>query len=400
MRIFESNRTGDHRPLHNYEFPRVFAVCRAIYPRPEFQICNLVEIGSSRNYMIVNNREHVRTNSQNNGLNLSRDSEFYFVNENPTPSYSRDQQYIFGDINIVTSPRRSHDSDVIQVNIEICNLFLVNQHTHIPIVLFYNNNMSQFYPQPNILITPINMSDNTDGNFDLSSNRSQSIRDFLLYNTDTRYIRNMEDARRHRYEYLERIQRLEEYEENVGYYRNRRDSIEFRNPFQPLVPPPHVTRRTTRRELRRAQLAYAAGTGAGEGAGANAMDRDSYYSNEEDIEHEILANAARTLNRMTRNDPNLVTPPTTRARSSADVSQSAPSSGIRLQSFTIKALIDHAIHENMACPIGLTPIDKNSACMTTCQHIFNRENIEQWLVDHSTCPVCRETTQICESSSP
>ena len=68
---------------------------------------------------------------------------------------------------------------------------------------------------------------------------------------------------------------------------------------------------------------------------------------------------------------------------------------VTLQAFTIQALINHAISEQMTCPISMNIINKDSACVTSCQHIFERESIQHWLSDHNNCPVCRQVTQIC-----
>lgn len=66
-----------------------------------------------------------------------------------------------------------------------------------------------------------------------------------------------------------------------------------------------------------------------------------------------------------------------------------------LQAFTIRALIKAAIAENLSCPIAMTPIEEDSAAITTCQHIFDRDSITRWLTDHENCPVCRNPTTVC-----
>lgn len=68
---------------------------------------------------------------------------------------------------------------------------------------------------------------------------------------------------------------------------------------------------------------------------------------------------------------------------------------LTLQAFTIRALISHAIKENMTCPISMNAIEENSACVTTCQHIFERQAIERWFQDNSRCPVCRQESSVC-----
>lgn len=66
----------------------------------------------------------------------------------------------------------------------------------------------------------------------------------------------------------------------------------------------------------------------------------------------------------------------------------------QLSRFTITAIINQAVAEAMTCPIGMVPIDKNAAAVTTCQHVFERGNITRWLESHDTCPVCRQRTSV------
>lgn len=66
-----------------------------------------------------------------------------------------------------------------------------------------------------------------------------------------------------------------------------------------------------------------------------------------------------------------------------------------LQAFTIQALISHAIKEQMTCPISMNPIDQQTACVTSCQHIFDRASIRRWLQRNTSCPVCREESITC-----
>jgi hypothetical protein len=68
---------------------------------------------------------------------------------------------------------------------------------------------------------------------------------------------------------------------------------------------------------------------------------------------------------------------------------------ITLQAFTVQALISHAVKENMTCPISMNPIEERTACVTTCQHIFERQAIERWFTENSRCPVCRQETSVC-----
>jgi hypothetical protein len=79
----------------------------------------------------------------------------------------------------------------------------------------------------------------------------------------------------------------------------------------------------------------------------------------------------------------------------APAPQAAEPRPIVLQAFTIQALIGHAIKENMTCPISMNPIEQRTACVTSCQHVFERSSIERWFQDNSRCPVCRQEASVC-----
>ncbi len=67
---------------------------------------------------------------------------------------------------------------------------------------------------------------------------------------------------------------------------------------------------------------------------------------------------------------------------------------VQLSSFTVNAILNQAILEEMTCPISMARIEKDSAVVTGCQHVFQRDSITRWLTDHDTCPVCRARTTI------
>ena len=105
--------------------------------------------------------------------------------------------------------------------------------------------------------------------------------------------------------------------------------------------------------------------------------------------------AARSI-RNTRQDTPPITPPPPARDNPRDNPRSRPVvTEVSLQAFTIQALINHAISESMTCPISMNPIQKSTACVTSCQHIFERDSIAHWLSDHTNCPVCRQATSIC-----
>lgn len=65
-----------------------------------------------------------------------------------------------------------------------------------------------------------------------------------------------------------------------------------------------------------------------------------------------------------------------------------------LSRFTVNAILNQAVLEELTCPISMAKIDKNTAGVTTCQHVFERASITRWLSDHETCPVCRANTSL------
>jgi hypothetical protein len=67
---------------------------------------------------------------------------------------------------------------------------------------------------------------------------------------------------------------------------------------------------------------------------------------------------------------------------------------VQLSRFTVNAILNQAILEEMTCPISMARIEKDSAVVTGCQHVFQRESIIRWLTDHNTCPVCRAHTTV------
>jgi hypothetical protein len=85
--------------------------------------------------------------------------------------------------------------------------------------------------------------------------------------------------------------------------------------------------------------------------------------------------------------------PSSSSSSSASVSGGA-SPTVQLSRFTVNAILNQAILEEMTCPISMARIEKDSAVVTGCQHVFERESITRWLTDHDTCPVCRMRTNV------
>lgn len=57
----------------------------------------------------------------------------------------------------------------------------------------------------------------------------------------------------------------------------------------------------------------------------------------------------------------------------------------------VSLLIKEAI--GTPCPITMEPITKDTAAVTACGHVFDREGLQNWYATgHNTCPQCRTTT--------
>ena len=63
-----------------------------------------------------------------------------------------------------------------------------------------------------------------------------------------------------------------------------------------------------------------------------------------------------------------------------------------LKPHTIRAIIKAAIGTD--CPITFEPIQEATAAVTSCQHVFKRVAIVEWLKKNTTCPVCREECEL------
>ena len=63
-----------------------------------------------------------------------------------------------------------------------------------------------------------------------------------------------------------------------------------------------------------------------------------------------------------------------------------------LKPHTIRAIIKAAVGTD--CPITFEPIQETTAAVTSCQHVFKRVAIVEWLKKNTTCPVCREECEL------
>lgn len=55
----------------------------------------------------------------------------------------------------------------------------------------------------------------------------------------------------------------------------------------------------------------------------------------------------------------------------------------------IDLIIKDAIDKGAICPIGLDEISTSNAALTSCFHLFIKENIEYWLKEKDICPSCK-----------
>lgn len=54
-------------------------------------------------------------------------------------------------------------------------------------------------------------------------------------------------------------------------------------------------------------------------------------------------------------------------------------------------MIADAVSKGACCPISMNPLTQTSAaCVAPCYHIFEKEAIQTWLTEHTTCPECRQ----------
>jgi len=52
-------------------------------------------------------------------------------------------------------------------------------------------------------------------------------------------------------------------------------------------------------------------------------------------------------------------------------------------------ILRDAATEGKLCPITMEPIEASDTfTVTPCYHAFNKEALQRWLRDHTTCPEC------------
>ena len=55
----------------------------------------------------------------------------------------------------------------------------------------------------------------------------------------------------------------------------------------------------------------------------------------------------------------------------------------------IDLIVNNEIAKGAICPISMEEIEKETAVVTNCFHVFSRDNIEYWLQSKNFCPVCK-----------
>jgi len=72
-----------------------------------------------------------------------------------------------------------------------------------------------------------------------------------------------------------------------------------------------------------------------------------------------------------------------------DISHDAPTPRFAYPAHIIEAVLEHAESTKKICPIMMEPIEKATATLTACGHIFQKAALTEWLKTHQTCPECR-----------
>lgn len=319
--------------VHPGDFPHRFVTCRGLDPTPQFQ---MIRIERMRGYGDNTHYRFISEPLENTAWNI-----IYQGN--------REDAYM-GEM-MVYRPGNNPNEQSVQTRFQIRNIYLASRDDIYPVVMFDN---PRVLPHANVVIIPRNARESSpygrnDPNY--VTNYLMDRENFLIETVglSNRVIDRLDDYRNHpfhrshEYNWYERYPDMDTYRND--YFRDDDSDVEFHRPnhYSTIA------------------------------AGAGAPDRRT---------------RRRSIPRTPpmRNIPNIpdaIPPP---------VPASRP---VSLHAFTIQALINHAISENMTCPISMNPIQKSTACVTSCQHIFERESIAHWLADHTNCPVCRQTTSIC-----
>ena len=354
MRFFRDHN-GQYNNLHPEEFPHIFATCRGLDPQPCFQILRVERMRGYDDHAIYRFIEEQVTG--NREWNILHDG-------NPEDSLMGYMQ--------IYRPGNNPNEVATRVRFHIRNIYLVSRNDTYPVVMFDNFDV---LPRARIAILPTNAHLTTHDHYtyprgdpNFTSHYLMDQSNFMNPNINlTNHVIDTIDRMRSRRFNLDEDRDWygtilhDRYQDDMRHYdiddriwQGRTQDIPY--DFNPA----HI----------------AAGGG------------DARRRRPSPRRHDIIASrrpSAQTINVVWGGEP----------RPQAAAAAAPIVRPITLHSFTIQALINHAIAENMTCPISMNAINKETACVTTCQHIFERDSIQQWLTDHTNCPVCRQSTSIC-----
>lgn len=340
MRFF-GDRNGNYENIHPENFPHIFAVCRGITQQPQFQILRIERI---RGYDEYATYRFVNEPFESDEYNL-------FLEGNP-------EMGIYGQMEVYRPPPNPNER-TIRLRFEIRNIFLASRHEVFPVILV---DTLEVLPPPDAVMIPRNVVRVQD--YYYNQNDPNFINNFIM---DRNNFRPVEDPGFHRV--LHRYFRMRERGGGYNWFDHPGEVYEGRDDYFP--------RRD--RDVNHVIAPYPFRGGGSGGAAAGAGGGSSSRTRRGSGRAQTPPPAA----------PIRLAPPV------APAPAPAAARPVSLQAFTITALINHAISEHMTCPISMNAIQKSTACVTSCQHIFERDSIQHWLADHPNCPVCRQPTSIC-----
>ena len=66
----------------------------------------------------------------------------------------------------------------------------------------------------------------------------------------------------------------------------------------------------------------------------------------------------------------------------------------RMPQHIVNSYIDSSIAREETCPISMTPLSRETACLTPCGHLSARHEAERWIQGAHSCPVCRSPCSV------
>lgn len=66
----------------------------------------------------------------------------------------------------------------------------------------------------------------------------------------------------------------------------------------------------------------------------------------------------------------------------------------RMPQHIVNSYIDSSISREETCPISMTPLSRETACLTPCGHLSARHEAERWIQGAHSCPVCRSPCSV------